>query len=247
LEEAVEQIVTAVQSGDLRVGDRLPSERRLSTVLGISRPSLREALRVCADAGVVQIVPGSNGGVFVISDVAPPDLIRRRVGDRINQVASVLEARHLLEPQVAQMAAVYSTEEDFRKLKECIEFQRGQAHDRARFELADERFHLTMARATRNATLVEMVRDLQRKLPIASDMDYRLEHDPERGIEMHERTLEALMSRDPDRIARVMDEHLGLLERLWEEETGRPRLRRLERSNVVSPIRSGDDDKRHPD
>jgi GntR family transcriptional regulator, transcriptional repressor for pyruvate dehydrogenase complex len=225
-EEAVEQIVAAVRSGDLRVGERLPSERKLSAVLGISRPSLREALKVCADAGIIRVTPGSNGGIVVVSDVTPPDLIRRRVGDRINEVASVLEARRLLEPQVAQLAAVYGTEEDFRKLKECIRIQRAHAHDRARFELAEERFHLSMARATGNATIVEMIRDLLRRLPIASDMDYRQPDDPQRGIEMHERTIAAVMSRDPDRIAEAMDEHLGLLEHLWEQETGRPRLRR---------------------
>jgi hypothetical protein len=58
-------------------------------------------------------------------------------------------------------------------------------------------------------------------------MALRADHEPEWAIQIHERTLQAIMSRDPDQIEAAMDEHLTFLERIWEEESGRARLRKI--------------------
>src|SRR2546425_8051890 len=92
-EEAVEQIAFAIRVGDLRVGDRLPAERALAATMGISRPALREATRVLADAGIVKVISGSGGGTVVQSEVVPPRLVNRGIELRVGEVAAVLEAR----------------------------------------------------------------------------------------------------------------------------------------------------------
>jgi GntR family transcriptional repressor for pyruvate dehydrogenase complex len=221
-EEAVEQIAYAVHVGDLRVGDRLPSERTLATQMEISRPTLREAIAVLSQAGIVKVVIGSRGGTVIDSDTVPSHLLDRGVQLRVSEVAQVLEARRIFEPQVAQLAAIYATDEDFRRLRHALEEHRATGDDRDRLGKWDERFHIALARATGNPVVVQMMRDLLRKLAIAWDM----EHDVTMGVEMHERTLRALLTRDPATIDHIMDEHLSILERLWEDEAGRPRLRR---------------------
>src|SRR5205814_1291541 len=70
-EEAVEQIAERVKSGDLVVGDRLPSERELAALMRISRPTLREAVKVLAEAGVLEVRRGQSGGTFVASELVP--------------------------------------------------------------------------------------------------------------------------------------------------------------------------------
>jgi hypothetical protein len=80
------------------------------------------------------------------------------------------------------------------------------------------------------------MRGLLRTLAIAWDMDYRVKDEPQRGIDVHEKTLCALMSRDPIQIDIAMDEHLSILERQWEGETGRPRLRRAQFSVVPDQL-----------
>src|SRR4051794_35394436 len=74
-EDATEQIVEAIKAGDLQVGDRLPSERVLSAQMQISRPTLRQAIRLLADAGIIEVKPGPGGGMIVRSDSIPAELI----------------------------------------------------------------------------------------------------------------------------------------------------------------------------
>src|SRR5690349_7069380 len=87
-EEAVEQIADAIRAGDLKKGDRLPSERDLVRMMQISRPTLREAIKLLVDAGVVRVRPGPAGGMFVKTDLVPTDLLRERREVRVGQVAS---------------------------------------------------------------------------------------------------------------------------------------------------------------
>src|SRR6478672_4245212 len=97
-EEAAEQIADRVRAGELRLGDKLPAERDLAVVMEISRPTLREAVRILVDAGVLEVRRGPGGGMFVASDVVPVELIRQRSSTRLDEIAGVLEARRLIEP-----------------------------------------------------------------------------------------------------------------------------------------------------
>ncbi len=225
-EEVIEQITDAIRAGDLPVGSALPSERAIAIQMEISRPTLREAVKVLADLGVLRVVAGSGGGIFVHSDVVPPALLSKRSELRIGEVAGVLEARRLLEPRVAQLAAHYGREEDFEALRQVLELEKEATNERDRFTQLDLRFHMAIARATHNKTIAELVKMLLHNLEIARDMAMRGPHEPEWTIDIHERTLRAILGGDPENIETVMGEHLSLLERLWEQETGRPRLRR---------------------
>lgn len=223
-EEAIGQIVEAVRVGDIRIGERLPSERALAELMGVSRPTVREAIKALADVGVLQTRLG--GGTVVKSDLIPTELLAETTELKIGEVAGVLEARRLLEPRVAQLAALYMDEGDLQRLRATIDLLRHGAETRERFVLFELRFHMALARATKNTTIVELVRTLFRRLEIVRDMAM---HEPEeagRAIAIHERTLRAICAGDPDEIEAAMDEHLSYLERLWEEETGGARLRR---------------------
>jgi len=144
---------------------------------------------------------------------------------RLGEVAGVLEARRMFEPRVAQLAGLYGTDDDFDALRQTIELQRESSHDRPRLLQLDHRFHLMIARATRNTTIVQLMHVLLERLEIARDMTPRAPHDAELEVAIHERTLLAIISGGTERIEDAMDEHLSYLERIWEEETGRVRLR----------------------
>lgn len=230
-EGAVEQIAERIRLGEAETGDRLPSERELAAAMQISRPTLREAVRVLADAGVLEVRTGSTGGIFVVSDYVPLELLRSKSDLRLGEVAGVLEARRLLEPRVAQLAAVNAREEDFAHLVKIIESQKQLlaegdvlAHE-DRFLQLDTQFHVRIARATGNSTIVSLMRTLLRRLEIARDLAM---HEPPVAawvIDIHERTLAAIRSADHERIEVVMDEHLAALERAWERATDRALIR----------------------
>jgi DNA-binding FadR family transcriptional regulator len=173
--------------------------------------------------------------MFVATELVPPELLAKRRDVRITEVAQVLEARRVLEPRVAQLAAARATEEDYAALERTIADQRAMVAGgdllrdgrEDRFLALDVRFHLAIARAAGNATLVGLVRSLYRDLEIARDMAMHHETVPEWVIDIHERTLAAIRSGDLDAVDRVMDEHLAELERTWEAETGRALTRRI--------------------
>jgi DNA-binding FadR family transcriptional regulator len=231
-EGAVEQIAERVRHGELAAGDRLPSERELAAAMRISRPTLREAVRVLADAGVLTVRPGSGGGIFVASDYVPIDLLRSKSDLRLGEVAGVLEARRLLEPRVAQLAALNAREEDFARLQQIIDAQQALLAEREdvlanedRFLQLDTQFHLRIARATGNGTVVSLMRSLLRQLEIARDLALHEPPIPAWVVDIHERTLAAIRSADYERVEQVMDEHLAAMEGAWERATGRALVR----------------------
>lgn len=226
-EGAVEQIAERIRLGELAAGERLPSERDLAAALQISRATLREAVRVLVDAGVLAVRSGSGGGMFVASGYVPFELVRSMSGLRLDEVAGVLEARRLIEPRVAQLAAVHAREEDYVHMQQTIDAQkalivRGTALEHEdRFLQLDTRFHLRIARASGNSTIVSLMRTLFRRLEIARDLAL---HEPPTAdwvIDVHERTLAAIRSSDHARIEEVMDEHLAAMENAWQRANDR--------------------------
>jgi DNA-binding FadR family transcriptional regulator len=91
----------------------------------------------------------------------------------------------------------------------------------------DLKFHIAVARATRNSTIVSLMRSLFRRLEIARDMAVHGDTVPEWVLDVHERTLTAIRAADFAAIDSVMDEHLSQLEQVWERETGRGLVRPL--------------------
>ena len=232
-EEAVAQIAEQIAAGALRPGDQLPPERTLAKELEISRPTVREALRVLSESGVVEVRPGAAGGAFVRSEFVPRDVLSR-AAVRVEEVGGVLEARRLLEPRVAQLAAMHGSEADFAALQATIDRQAeiAEAPDRFsggedRYMTLDVQFHLRIARATGNATVVELMRSLLGRLEIARDMAAHVPASIERSLAIHQETLDAIRAGDMARVEAAMDVHLAQLEKTWEKESGRPLVREV--------------------
>jgi DNA-binding FadR family transcriptional regulator len=230
-EEAVEQIADRIRLGELRTGDRLPSERDLARVMQISRPTVREAIRVLSEAGAVEVRPGAGGGIFVAADFVPARLISRTSEMRVDEVAVVLEARRLIEPRVAMLASARARDDDFAAMQRTIDRQVALLADGGvlahedRFLQLERQFHLTMAQATGNPRLARIMRSIIRDVEIARDMTMHVPLVADWTIDMHEKTLAAIKAGDLGRIDRVMDEHLGRMEETWEAETGRRLIR----------------------
>jgi GntR family transcriptional repressor for pyruvate dehydrogenase complex len=220
-EAVVEQISEAIRTGELRRGERLPSERALSLRLEVSRPTLREAIKVLAQAGIVQVLPGPKGGTFVVSEVIPASLVDR-TASRLGEVPAVLEARRAFEPAVARLAAKHGTPGDFMAMERIVALQWEAGDDWARITQLDNRFHREMARATKNAVIVSMMSSLSRQLEIARATRMRTPFAIERAVAVNGETVEAIRSGDESEIERVMDEHLKQLEEAW----GKTRKRR---------------------
>jgi GntR family transcriptional repressor for pyruvate dehydrogenase complex len=224
----VDQIVENLRAELISEGEFLPSERTLASVMGVSRRTIREAIRVLAEAGVVEVLPGSAGGIRVVSIWVPDELGEDSpTAPQADRIFEVLEARRTLEPRIAQLAGVRGTDEHFEAMQRSIDLQWKHLEDRRKVGQMNARFHRLIWRAAANQTLEGAMRLIYGDLEVGFDMTIRTPSDTTKSIQIHERTLEALKRGDPDEIDEVMDEHLSYLESICESVLGRRRVREM--------------------
>jgi GntR family transcriptional repressor for pyruvate dehydrogenase complex len=231
------RITEAIRSGDVKVGERLPSEQSLSEQLGVSRPTLREATKLLALAGIVQVLPGSSGGIFVISEAVPPELCGYPLPDLpLDDIDSVLEARRLFEPHVARLASIYATPADFERMRAAVRLSEAtvvqfkkrkitQAGAQV-MTMASTRFNIAVARATQNTMIVQMMEVMLRRLELVRTLAVRELSDIALSTQTLSDSLRAIESGDPDQIDAATLARIGLLEAAWEQAAGKPLRRR---------------------
>lgn len=237
------RISEAIRAGDVKVGERLPSEQNLSAQLGVARPTLREAIKLLAKAGVLNVLPGSSGGIFVISQSVPPELAGLPLPELpMEDIAGVLEARRLIEPHIARMAAAYGTPADLQAMRDAVALSaeanapfRRRKISREGIELmtiASTRFNIAVARATQNSVLVQVMELLLRRTEPVRMLALAELEDVTVSTKTLADSLEAIESGDPELIDRATLDRIGLLASAWERATGRA-LRRRPRLSVA--------------
>ncbi|MGN6132561.1 MAG: FadR/GntR family transcriptional regulator, partial [Nocardioidaceae bacterium] len=155
-ERIVDQIEAALASGDLKPGQRLPSERELVTQFGASRSTVREALRVLESKGVVRSRPGDPNGPELLP-FSPTELTKQM--ERLAQVeqlslAELISFRMILDGSANLLAARLRSPEELAVMEETITVMRGaidEGYDR--FSEADVAFHDAVAQASRNVLI----------------------------------------------------------------------------------------------
>lgn len=149
------ELENRILEGSLKAGDRLPSERELAVELGVSRPSLRGALQSLVAKGL--LITRHGGGTFVTDSMqaAFTDPWQQMLKDHPDIRGDMLEFRHMLEGQAAQLAAERGTEEDFERIRNCHEaLERAFAEqDLDKCIKTDVEFHQAIAEASHNVMI----------------------------------------------------------------------------------------------
>ncbi|MGH8933341.1 MAG: FadR/GntR family transcriptional regulator, partial [Egibacteraceae bacterium] len=164
-EQVLAQIEERILRGHLRVGDRLPSERELSETLGVSRASVREALRVLESMGIIEANVGSgrDAGSIVSgrSTAALSNLLRLHMALSQFQLKDLVDIRVQLERWASERAAALATDEDIRQLRALVAAMDSDELDYVEFNELDTEFHITIAKAARNAPLSDLMQALR--------------------------------------------------------------------------------------
>jgi GntR family transcriptional regulator, transcriptional repressor for pyruvate dehydrogenase complex len=164
-EQVMGQIEERILDGRLKAGDHLPSERELAVSLGVSRPSLRESLRVLEALGVVEIRRGGgpDGGAVLLS--TPGDgmvnLLKLQIALAQFSWNDVLETRLALEAWSVEEAAYRSDDDDHRDLAAILDRMDDPEIDSAEFNRLDATFHLRIAESTGNALTAHLMGSLR--------------------------------------------------------------------------------------
>jgi len=206
-QQVASTIMESITSGKYKSGERLPSERDLAAAFKVSRPTIREAMIALEIRGLAETRRGS--GIYVTDH--PP--AHEGSGDLDIGAFELTEARRLFEGEAAALAATTITDECLEELKQIVA---EMADENARKETdwtADRRFHIAIARATRNtaiASVIENLLDMRYKSPLCV---YMLERARRVGVQPrvseHRRILVALRKRDPRAARNAMRDHLA--------------------------------------
>lgn len=222
--QAADAIKTLIVSGELKPGDTLPPERELATMLGISRPTLREAIRVLSALNVVE--PRHGGGTYVTS------LDPRQLAQPISFLLQVdkmafrhlLEVRQVLEVGAARIAAPKITDAQLGLLADLTERADRLIGKPTQFLQLDFEIHTAIIEATGNPiylSLYQSIADLsiEGRKRTARDAPTR-----QRAHVGHLAIVAALRARDPEAAARAMHDHLDTIQDALEKsQTGRSR------------------------
>ena len=197
-----------ITGGELLHGERLPPERAFADQFGVSRGTVRDALRRLEDGGFVEKRPGS--GTYVAYSDSDQTV-------SIAQATSPLElidTRFALEPQIVRLAVLHATEQTLSRAERALAVMESSAAEADSFGSGDEAFHLALAECTKNAMLVWITRHVNevrnnaewarmRQLTLTEDIIRRYN-------QQHRRVFEAIRARDAEAAARAMREHLEL-------------------------------------
>ena len=200
------KISDLVNTGQVKPGDRLPSERDLAEMLNVSRPSVREAMIALEVSGLIEVRMGN--GIFVTSRKASisSELVDGGVGP-----FEILEMRLLLEPEICALAAERIDDETLGQLSESYE-EMERSNETPAMEQADEKFHNLIAGATENTAMEQTVKWLWRlrAQSVLSRGYHRMivEEGVFPTLDEHKAILEALKSRDPMAARQAMKNHL---------------------------------------
>lgn len=206
--EAIETIKQMIVRGELKAGQRLPSERDLAAQLGVSRPSLREAIRALIALNILESRHGE--GTFISSLelelLAEPIDFVLQVND--DALISLFEARRVLEAGVAALAAERATDLELAELEDFVKLGRGKLDDAELFIEHDIEFHARIRRAARSPVLASLLSSVS-ALSVASRR--RTAQDPvtrARAFADHQAMVKALKARNARRAHDMMIAHL---------------------------------------
>lgn len=216
--QIADRLRSAIAAGEFGPGSRLPAERDLAQQLGVSRPSLREALIALEVEGRIEVRTGS--GVYVLdAQVASRPQEAREAplslqGDSPQEWGplEVLRARQVFEVEIAAMAASHARREDLLAIARALEQMRQEVAANRAPRHGDEAFHLAVAKACGNDVLYDAVcRTWQaRSSALFERLGDYFEHPPAwtQAIDEHEQVYQAIRNQDARGARRAMQHHL---------------------------------------
>jgi GntR family transcriptional repressor for pyruvate dehydrogenase complex len=216
-EEIVDQIKELISRGELSPGQRIPSERELASFLGVSRPSVREAIMVLEAMGFLESRQGGGTYVRSLADVTMADPLANMVERRDPRMLHALtEVRIGLETWSAYLAAKRAEDTEIERLRELYAIMVEQAETGGWDAEVDSEFHLTITAATHNTLQVHVLNTIQSlfqtTIMVALSEFYSKEGYIELLLNHHREIMEAIADRDPERARDRMMEHLTLVE-----------------------------------
>ena len=207
-EEVADRIRVLMLDGTFTSGQPLPSERHLAERFGVSRGSIRDALRNLETIGLVETRHGQGTFPLELSVerlVAP---LASVMSYRADLQDELLDVRRMFEPAVARVAALRASDEDLAELQRILEAQRQRLKAGQSAIVEDTAFHAILARSTRNRVVMSIMATLNDLLVDSRTNSLLQKGRPARSIDGHEAVVAALRRHDAEGASQAMYNHI---------------------------------------
>ena len=212
----IDQIMTLIRNGTLKRGDQLPPETQLVVQFGVSRASVREALKALEVLGILESRTGV--GSFV-KESTPTDTAFSLLHELAEEGGplEIMEARKAIEPQIAFLAALRRTADDLKALKRVLDLMDQQVAKHESTMEVDLEFHLLLATTCRNPVLADCVRLISSRMRkrfwhIMKEESLSISGRPAKYLGHHRKILEAVDEQNSSKAEAAMLEHLEAVE-----------------------------------
>jgi DNA-binding FadR family transcriptional regulator len=216
LNENVRSLFDYIERENLKAGDKLESERELARIIGISRPSLREAIQVLQAQGRLMVKHGV--GVFVLDEIEGEKFKDAYLSQRHN-IEELFQMREILEAPSVEWAAERRTEEQLIEIKRAMsrlnEALKQDPIDFDRVRELDMEFHLEIVRSAQNRFLNQTLGTLQEIMRHSMDNTLKLPGRIDQSEAEHRIILEAIENRDPIKARLMIIQHIHNARDAW--------------------------------
>jgi GntR family transcriptional repressor for pyruvate dehydrogenase complex len=221
-DKVYQQIVSLISNGQLKPGDKIPSERELSSELRISRQSIREALNRARVVGLIEVRQGE--GSFILSSIKgslkPPLTVI--IEEEVERIFDFLEIRKVVEGWCAEKAAWEATDEELADMKEILDKMKKVVSKDKQWEKLDLKLHLSVAKATHNIIAIHIMDALKvnfslffkftKSMPSSERLDVLWQH--------HSDIIDAIARKDSKLAKQKVIDHLNFIKEKIKEDIG---------------------------
>ena len=216
-ETVIQQLKQKVSENELNPGDLLPPERTLANLMGVSRASIREALKVLQFIGFIESRPGD--GTF-ISYLHPDILIEKlnsvTASKKEDLLLDLLELREVLEPRIVEFCVLRATEEELEEIERSFTLLKDKDEEESSY--ADAAFHLAIARASKNVMFIRLMETMLAMIQETRAKTLSLSRQQEKIWQEHFNIVQSIKNRNAKEAAKAVTLHLYNIRELIEKK-----------------------------
>jgi GntR family transcriptional regulator, transcriptional repressor for pyruvate dehydrogenase complex len=214
--QIAEQIRASILAGEFTPGDKLPPERELAEMFGVSRPSVREALNILSSAGFVESYQGGGTVIKSLVETVNGNPLTELIKMERERALDVIEVRKGLESWTAYYAAKRALPEDIRKMESVISGMARNLEEGKSSEDLDANFHVLIAKATHNVVWLHLMQSIFDAMKEFQQTVWRAVYltmeDYQILYSHHNRIFEAIRDNNPEGAREAMLDHLTFAE-----------------------------------
>lgn len=216
-DQTLAQLKNYILSGQVSLGERLPSERALAEALGVGRYSVREALKVLEAVGLVESRVGE--GTFLTTNTGSSfgQILGLSLTSWGGTIMEILDARKMIEVEAVRATTQHATKEEMVKIKHELDIMTESLEDFAVYFEADMNFHRHIADASHNPIISQFINNL---LDLLSEVLKEAQSDTlptqAENTGTHQAIYDAIVDRDPDLAGNLMREHIQFTSEVWQ-------------------------------